>query len=96
MALGSYPDVSLDQARKRHQEARKLLADGKDPMIERKAEREAEERKATTFEEVFKLWFEKWRVDKQERHVRQTERRILVQLRLLFSAVNLGDYFSAC
>jgi integrase len=76
MALGSYPDVSLEQARKRHLEARKLLADGKDPMTERKAEKEAQDVEGSTFEDVFKLWFQKWRVDKEERHVRQTERRV--------------------
>jgi integrase len=76
MALGSYPDVSLEQARKRHKEARKMLADGKDPMTERKAEKEAQDVQGTTFEGVFKLWLQKWRVDKEERHVRQTERRV--------------------
>jgi hypothetical protein len=28
MALGQYPDISLARARERHQEARKLLAEG--------------------------------------------------------------------
>lgn len=31
LALGVYPDVSLEKARARHQEARTLLADGVDP-----------------------------------------------------------------
>ena len=38
MALGEYPLVSLKEARERHSEARKALANGIDPMAERKAE----------------------------------------------------------
>jgi len=36
MAFGQYPDVSLEKARKRCQDARTLLADGIDPMAVRK------------------------------------------------------------
>jgi len=32
MALGRYPDVTLTQARERHQQARAVLAGGADPM----------------------------------------------------------------
>ena len=49
MAFGKYPEVSLAQARERHAEARKLLASGVDPMVERKAEKAAEE---NTFQNV--------------------------------------------
>ena len=35
VALGIYPDVSLERARERHQRARELLADGIDPSEER-------------------------------------------------------------
>ncbi|MBI1197484.1 MAG: DUF4102 domain-containing protein, partial [Phenylobacterium sp.] len=37
LALGSYPDLSLRQARKAADDARDLLADGRDPAVERKA-----------------------------------------------------------
>ncbi|HUY81523.1 MAG TPA: Arm DNA-binding domain-containing protein [Acidobacteriaceae bacterium] len=43
MTFGSYPDVSLSQARERHATARKRLATGTDPMAERKAEKAAAE-----------------------------------------------------
>lgn len=39
LALGVYPDVSLAKARIRHQEARRLLADGIDPVIQKRASR---------------------------------------------------------
>ncbi|MFZ5656265.1 MAG: tyrosine-type recombinase/integrase [Pseudomonadota bacterium] len=41
LALGTYPDVGLADARERHAEARKLLAAGVDPGQQRKAERAA-------------------------------------------------------
>jgi len=36
LALGIYPDVPLDRARARHQEARCLLARGVDPSLRRR------------------------------------------------------------
>jgi len=40
LALGQYADVSLAQARDRHDEARKLIASGLDPVAEKRATRE--------------------------------------------------------
>jgi Arm DNA-binding domain len=37
LALGIYPDVSLDNARARHKEAKRQLADGIDPSISKRA-----------------------------------------------------------
>lgn len=39
MALGRYPDVSLSQARRKQEDARHLLEDGKDPSLERRRDR---------------------------------------------------------
>jgi hypothetical protein len=38
MGLGAYPDISLQSARERAQGLRRLLADGKDPFDERRAQ----------------------------------------------------------
>jgi integrase len=76
MALGCYPDVSLAQARQRHQDARKLVADNVDPTEARKAEREAQKAKDRTFRMLYQVWFNYWKVGKKGRHVSQTERRI--------------------
>ena len=67
MALGEYLLVSLKAARERHSEARKVLANGIDPMAERKAEREAKQKEAkarqreedNSFENVAREWW-KW------------------------------------
>ncbi len=44
MSFGEYPVVTLKDARERHYAARKTLAAGVDPMAERKAKSEAQER----------------------------------------------------
>jgi virulence-associated protein VagC len=41
LALGPYPDVTLAMARERHQQARRLVQSGIDPMAQRKAEKRA-------------------------------------------------------
>ena len=45
MALGRYPEISLEQARNRHRDARRLLANGADPMDTRRATVDAQERR---------------------------------------------------
>ena len=50
LSLGTYPDTGLADARRKHGEARKLLAAGIDPGERRKAEKLAtQERNANTF-----------------------------------------------
>ncbi|MFM0753653.1 tyrosine-type recombinase/integrase [Paraburkholderia strydomiana] len=58
LSLGVYPDVSLKVARDRRDEARKLLANGIDPGIERKVQKAATvERAANSFEAIAREWF---------------------------------------
>src|SRR5690348_6806314 len=60
LSLGVYPDVSLADARDRRDAARKLLAAGKDPSAQRKAEkREAKGRADNSFEAVAREWYSK-------------------------------------
>lgn len=58
LALGVCPDVTLRTARQRHREARHQLANGIDPSLQRKAERESRGG-AETFEAVAREWFAK-------------------------------------
>ena len=84
MALGEYPFVSLKEARERHSEARKALANGIDPMAERKAEGEAKQKEAearqreaeNSFENVAREWWNWWRIGKSPRHADTTMRRM--------------------
>ncbi len=54
LSLGTFPDVSLKQARERRDDARKLLAEGIDPAERREAEAQAA---ADSFEAVAREWF---------------------------------------
>lgn len=60
LSLGTYPEVSLKEARTRRDRARELLADGIDPGEHRKEQRVAKaERTANNFEAVAREWFAK-------------------------------------
>ena len=77
MPFGAYPDVSLADARVRHAEARRLLAAGSDPMVQRKVEKEAViESQENAFSAIAALWFDHWKVNKSSRHVDATRRRL--------------------
>lgn len=61
LAHGTYPEVSLAEARDRRDDARKLLAAGTDPGEHKKAEKLAgEDRAANNFEAVAREWFGKF------------------------------------
>lgn len=60
LSMGVYPAVGLKEARERRDEARKLLADGIDPSIHRKAKKQAREGEIeNTFEVVAREWHTK-------------------------------------
>ncbi len=57
LALGVYPEVSLAKARKRRETAREQLAEGIDPSIAKREEKQAKLDAATnTFEAVARAW----------------------------------------
>ena len=55
LSIGSYPEVPLKRARAKRDEARRLLADGVDPSVQRKAEKSA---RADTFAAISLEWLE--------------------------------------
>ena len=81
LALGSYPTLTLADARERHATARKQLANGVDPMAERKAEKTAV-LVATehTFQKIAEQWLEHWRGNKSARHSETTRNRLKVNV----------------
>ncbi|MRS04853.1 DUF4102 domain-containing protein, partial [bacterium] len=57
LALGTYPEISLSDARQRREDARKLLANGVDPGVAKKAQKAAQgEQAANTFEVIARQW----------------------------------------
>jgi integrase len=77
MTFGRYPEVSLSRARERHAESRKLLAEGIDPMAERKAQKTAELLACeNSFSNIALKWLDHWQDGKSLRHVDYTKRRL--------------------
>jgi len=60
LALGSYPEISLADARLRRDEARKQVANNIDPGAIRKAQREAKTEETETFEVIAREWHAKF------------------------------------
>ena len=61
IALGAYPQVTLAEARERREAARKLLANGKDPSLERRLEKIARQVGGNSFREVAEEFLDKLR-----------------------------------
>lgn len=72
LALGAFPAVSLQQARERTLEARKLLADGIDPSEQKKAAKAASiAASQATFRVVAELWLAQAKADRKDATVRK-------------------------
>jgi len=61
LAFGSYPEISLLDARKRRDEARSQLAHGIDPGTLRKAQKQANTEATETFEIITREWHERFK-----------------------------------
>lgn len=75
LALGVYPMVSLGEARRKRDEAKKLVSDGIDPS-EKKKEARIEQSGAFTFEAVARSWHatnRKWSEDHSRRVLKSLE-----------------------
>jgi integrase len=86
MSLGSYPEVTLEEARLKHQAEEKILYSGRNPMKVRKEEKRT---RTTPVEantamkslaEIEKKWFDHWKAGKQDRYIRQVETRIATDI----------------
>jgi Phage integrase central domain/Arm DNA-binding domain len=82
MSLGSYPEVTLQEARLKHQAQEKILHGGRNPMEVRK---EGKRSSSTlleansvvkSFTEIEKEWFEHWKPGRDHDYARQMESRI--------------------
>ncbi len=79
LSLGTYPEITLANARERRDEARKLLAQIPpiDPSANRKAAKVAREKLVTNnFEAIAREWVASHMADKSETHRRRTLRRL--------------------
>jgi len=81
LAIGTYPEISLLDARNRREAARKLLANGIDPADAKKAQKAARlDREANSCEVVAREWFVKfaptWTNSHGDRIIRRLERDV--------------------
>lgn len=77
LSLGIYPDTSLKDARDKHAESRRLLAQGIDPGAHRKA---AKAEQAITFKIWAERWHQHWQVGKSHRHAEYVKRRLVADV----------------
>jgi hypothetical protein len=82
MSPGPYPEVTLENARLKHQAEEEILHSGCNPMEVRKEEKRTRTPsvEASTaiksFAEIEKKWFDHRKSGKQDRYIRQMETRI--------------------
>src|ERR1039457_1776895 len=57
LSLGTYPEITLAEARQRREDARKLLAHGINPGDARKAEKQSQTQQKETFEAIALEWY---------------------------------------
>ena len=81
LSLGTYPDISLKEAREKRDEARNLLANDIDPSEHRKVTKQARvERSANSFEAIAREWFAKnidvWAKSHSDKIIRRLERDV--------------------
>ncbi len=81
LALGVYPDVKLREARDKRDDARKLVANGVDPVQIRKATKVMQvHQTANTFEAVAREWHVKHSVNWADSHAKKIIRRFEIYI----------------
>jgi integrase len=80
LALGTYPEISLADAREQRDKARKQIANKVDPGSVRKAQRQSETEEIETFETIAREWHAKFINTWSEGHAATTMRRMEIDL----------------
>jgi integrase len=76
LSFGTYPEIILADARKRRDEARKLLANGIDPGAVKKAQKQAQTEETETFEVIAREWHTRFTPQWSEAHAKTTLSRL--------------------
>ena len=104
ISLGTYPTVSLKDARERREQAKRLIEQGIDPSNQRKEAKAAaaaiEQEQNTTFEAVARDWFSKkrnaWTPGHQKKILSRLENQLFPILGdKLFPALEPADFLTA-
>lgn len=101
LTFGTYPEVSLSEAREKRDQARKLLAADVDPGENKKAQKAAhQDNSENTFEVIAREWFGKfapgWAQNHSEKIIRRLERDIFPWLgKLPISEIKAPELLTA-
>ncbi|WAW10371.1 integrase arm-type DNA-binding domain-containing protein [Oxalobacter vibrioformis] len=77
LALGVYPEVSLQKAREKRDDARELLSEGVDPSENKKAQKAAkQERAGNSFEVIAREWFSRQKTNWVDAHATRVISRL--------------------
>lgn len=92
MALGTFPLVSLAQARDALDDGRRLLEQDMDPMAERKQSKDQQRRADEgSFDAVARLWWQSWKPARNERHAAYVLRRMEMDVFPAIGAKPIGE-----
>jgi hypothetical protein len=91
IALGAYPQVTLAEARDRREASRKLLANGKDPSIERRLEKITRGAGGNTFREVAEEFLDKQRREERSEATLRKNRWLLEPTFAAFGDRPIGE-----
>jgi integrase len=98
LGLGGYPDVSLAQAREKAADARKLRADGNDPLVAKRAERaslsqqRAEQLRSLTFDQAAAQYIQSHRAGwRNHRHAQQWQETLRTYCSPVFGSGDVAD-----
>ncbi|MBF0548333.1 MAG: integrase arm-type DNA-binding domain-containing protein [Candidatus Riflebacteria bacterium] len=81
LSMGIYPEVGLKEARERREEARKLIASGVDPQVNRKAAKAGRlERSTNSFETIAREWLAKRATILSPGHILRIQRQLEVDI----------------
>ncbi len=81
LAFGTYPEVSLAEARERHAQARKALSAGNDPAeVKKEAKRLTQLKSENTFESIAREWHENRKHSWTPKHAQQIMTRMEANL----------------
>ena len=80
LTFGTYPEISLLDARRRRDDARRLLANNIDPGAIRKAQKQAKVEETETFEVIAREWHEKFKSKWTEGHALKLMRRLEIDV----------------
>ena len=76
LALGTYPQISLAEARQKREQASILVAQGVDPSDTKKAQKVAETQETETFEVIAREWYAKFAPSWAPSHANKIIRRL--------------------